>query len=196
MKKVLSMVLALMLTVCLAVPAFAVGPSSTDQLVAPDDVTVKEADAAVVETVQATADATKVLTNLGKIDTATQEVVNVIVKDIEPIGNADGTYTFELPGVAANDTVIVLHWSGSAWEYVGEGKGSKVTFGASAFSPFAFIVVQGKTSDTPSNPDTPSTNPSAPTAPQTGAPMAVPFIGISVIALAGIVAIKARKKEM
>ncbi len=193
MKKVLSMVLALMLTTCLAVPAFAAGPSSTDQLEGPDNVTIKEvADTAVTETVQSVAKATEVLTTLGKIDTAKQEVVNVIVQDIEPIGNPDGSYTFTVSGVAANDTVIVLHWTGSAWEFIGQGTGSKVTFSADAFSPFAFIVVKGKTDDTPAT-NPPSTTP---TAPQTGAPMAVPFVGISVIALASIVAVKARKKEM
>lgn len=190
MKKVLTLVLALMLSVCLAVPAFAVGSMSegvkppagltvnpNEEVPAAAAAKVEESDAVLVQT----------LADAG-VTVASDEKANLVY--LQDLTGEPGTYQFTVAGVGANDKVYVLHWENGAWKKVGEATGTAtVTATFTSLSPVAIVIVSA-----PSTVTTPST--SAPTAPQTGESMAVPFIGFAVIALAGIVAWKARKQEM
>ncbi len=189
MKKVLTLVLALMMAVCLAVPAFAIDSITDDTTFQADggkEVTVSAPTADVT-------DAKATLESLGVSVTGTPSVVylhNLDCTDL-PV-----TVTFTVANADSNDKLYVLHWNGSAWEKVGnEATGKTITVTFNTLSPVAVVMVSVTNPSTPST-STSTSTPSAPTAPQTGAPMAVPFIGLAVIALAGIVAFKARKKEM
>lgn len=191
MKKVLSLVLALTMAACLAVPAFAVG-SRNDGVTAPSGLTVGSTEVPAAAAAGIESNLTQTLQTAG-VTVGSGETATAVY--LEDLTGDPGTYTFTVDSAGPNDKLIVLHWNGSAWEKVGEGTGKTVTATFSSLSPVAIVLVKGKGPSTPTTPGTSGAT-TAPTSPQTGAPMAVPFTGIAVIALAGLVAVKARKKEM
>ena len=174
MKNVFSLALTLMLAVCLALPAYAhssiaVSVDVGQGLTVSKDEVPQAAATAIEKNLTATLESAGITVPSG------QTATPVFLQDLtgEP-----GTYTFTVNNAGPNDKVYVLHYENSKWVKVGEGTGKTVKATFKSLSPVAVILVRGKNS------------------PQTGAPMAVPFIGLAVIALAGIVAFKARKKEM
>lgn len=190
MKKILTLMLALVMAFCLAVPAFAVG-SMSDGVTPPAGLTVSDEEVPAEAAAEVESDLATTLATVG-VTVGSNETANLVY--LQDLTGEPGTYTFTVSTAGPNDKVYVLHWDGSKWEKVGEGTGTKVTATFSSLSPVAIVVVKAK-SPAPSA-GTSGSGSSAPTAPQTGDSMAVPFFGLAVIVLAGIVAIKARKKEM
>lgn len=75
-----------------------------------------------------------------------ENLVVADVKDVDIVGDKNAvafpvTITFEMKGVVPASKVIVLHWTGSAWEKVDStvGEGT-VTATFNSLSPVAFIV--------------------------------------------------------
>lgn len=205
MKKVSSLVLALVLAVCLAVPAFAATTSKTNTV----EVT-KEPEPAAEETeepkeelyngleiegnVNSTSPAGEaILSNLGQtlqnvgVTVAANQTCSIAM--LMDLDGDPGWYTFNVPTAASSDKVVVLHWNGGSWEKVGEGYGNTVSAYFGHFSPVAIVVIK-------SNGAAAAAGTGALKAPQTGDSMAIPFAALAVMALAGVVAVKARKKEM
>lgn len=190
MKKVCSLVLAMVLAVCLAVPAFAV--SSTNLVDLPSGVTVSgKGTVASVVAEQIQSNLGKVLQNVGVSVASNQTCSVAMMLDLE---GKPGTYTFDVPTAGPTDKVIVLHWNGGSWEKVGEGYGSSVSAYFASFSPVAIVVVKDNGAAAASTVAAAGTG--ALKAPQTGDSMAIPFVAFAVIALAGVVAVKARKEEL
>ena len=215
MKKVSSLVLALVMAVCLAVPAFA-APSQTtltestketakkedtpvatvNEEPAEEPVAVLDNGLAVEGAVNDVSPAGKAITsNLGKvlqnvgITVAANQTCSIAM--LMELDGDPGTYTFNVPTAGPADKVIVLHWNGGSWEKVGEGYGSSVSAYFAHFSPVAIVVIKDNGAAAAAAAGT-----GALKAPQTGDSMAVPFVAFAVIALAGVVAVKARKEEL
>lgn len=201
MKKVSSLVLALVMAVCLAVPAFAQGSQSDNASVQPDETETDEEPMAtlsngleVVANVSTAAPAGEAIVgNLGSvlqhvgITVAPNQTCSIAM--LMELDGKPGTYTFDVPTAGPADKVLVLHWNGGSWEKVGEGYGSSVSAYFSSFSPVAIVVIKD-------NGAAAAASTGALKAPQTGDSMAVPFVAFAVIALAGVVAVKARKEEL
>ena len=134
------------------------------------------------------------------------------------------TIAFTVEGADADDTVYAMHYNGTKWECVGEGKGSNVSSTFTSLSPVALVVQ--KNTEAPAAPSTgtdttaPSTDTTAPstdaddstaaatpstdaastgtaevqTSPKMGEDLTMVYAG-GVLLLAGAVALAARKKE-
>lgn len=95
------------------------------------------------------------------------------------------TITFDVPAAGANDILHVMHYNGTKWEQVAEGKGSSVTATFTSLSPVA-VVLEHPAETTPV--------PGGTTSPVTGeAP--VLLVAAVVALLAGTVAVVAVKKR-
>ena len=200
MKKFLTMALAMVMAVCVAMPAFAAGSDtkSTDieveetEETAPVGEPAKSADGKSIRIAPPTKsipDASAALAQAGVTvpagGTATVAYLQDIHADSLPI-----EMTFNIGGGDPNALLYVLHWNShtNVWETVAEGKGNWVHARFTSLSPVAVVRVTGVPATAGGR--------TVRTAPQTGASMMVPYIALVVMAMAGLVAMKARKKEM
>lgn len=140
MKKLLRIAVVLGLVMCLSVSALAAGVSTTgvkvDTAVMADGTKaeVTESDSAVTPTVTEAAAAVEGV----KADDLTVTWVKDITVTIPAGGSV--TITFDVPNVADNQKVYVLHYNGTKWEKVGEGTGKTVTATFTSLSPVAIVV--------------------------------------------------------
>lgn len=97
------------------------------------------------------------------------------------------TITFDVPAAGANDILHVMHYNGTKWEQIAEGKGDSITATFTSLSPVA-VVLEHPT-ETPSAPVV-----DGPTSPKTGeAPILL--VAAAVALLAGTVAVVTLKKK-
>lgn len=200
MRKLLTMAMALVMAVCVAMPVYAQSSvaKNTDTAAAtptpaPAAPQEKEPERAkgengatywVTATSKTIPDASAALAQAGVVTTgnATVAYLQDIHADSLPL-----EMTFYIGGGDPNALLYVLHWNGSSWEQVAQGSGNWVHARFTSLSPVAVIRVTG----VPAAAGARTTR----TAPQTGEPM-TPFVCFAVLAMAGVVAMKARKKEM
>lgn len=211
MKKVFSLALALVLAFCMAMPAFA-AESEGDKPAAKPAATPAPSDSEepketmdnglVIEgNTNPTSAAGEALLGSGKLGQVLQSAGITVAANqtcsvamMMDLDGEPGTYTFNVPTAGPTDKVVVLHWNSVFWEKVGEGIGSRVDAYFSSLSPVAIVVI--KDNGTTAAAVSASAGTGALRAPQTGDSMAIPFVAFAVIALAGVVAVKARKEEL
>ena len=182
---------ALVLAVCLAVPAFAADSYAG---------TVTYDSRLKVAGSVATTAATTMETNLGQvlqnvgITVAPNETCSVAM--MMNLSGDPGTYTFNVPTAGPTDKVILMHWNGGMWEKIAEAIGNTISGYFSSFSPVAIVVIKDNGAPAAAATAAAAAGTGALKAPQTGDSMAIPFVAFAVIALAGVVAVKARKEEL
>lgn len=197
MKKLLTLALALALAVCMAVPAYATGSETNPGAETSETTTIvenaKEPERAkgengvtywVTLSTKTVPSATAALAEAGIVTTGNATVA--YLQDIHA-DNLPLEMTFYIGGGDPNALLYVLHWNGSSWEQVASGSGNWVHARFYQLSPVAVVRVTGVAAAAGAR--------TTRTAPQTGEPL-TPFIGFAVLAMAGLVAVKSRKKEM
>ncbi len=197
MRKFLTMALAMVMAVCVALPAYAAGPSTEEPIdtaateekkedaptgVSPEGVTYwVSAPSESIPSATAALSEAGIATPAGA--TATVAYLQDIHADKLPL-----EMTFTIGGGDPNAKLYVMHWNGAIWELVAEGTGNWVHARFTSLSPVAVIRVTGVPATAGGR--------TVRTAPQTGETMTVTYIALVVMAMAGLVAMKARKKEM
>lgn len=198
MRKFLTMALAMVMAVCVAMPAYASGSddSTIDAAATDEDETGEEAPTGVSPEgvtywvsapTESMPDASAALANAGVVTPAGGTATVAYLQDI----HADKLpleMTFYIGGGDPNAKLYVMHWNGTIWELVAEGSGNWVHARFTSLSPVAIIRVTGVPATAGGR--------TVRTAPQTGETMTVTYVALVVMAMAGLVAMKARKKEM
>lgn len=170
MKKVVSVVAALVLSLAMGVTCFAASPVKVTSKT--EGVTVGEAAAEVTAAVDTKEELKAVL---GDKYTDAASVVAVF-----ELTGTPGKVELAVTGISAGDSIVVLHWANglsAAPEVLNATAGDgTVTFTASSFSPFAIVKLA-----------------SAGTAPKTGDVAAVSVVALMLISAAGILVVNRRK---
>lgn len=210
MKKLLKIVIALSMALCLCTTAFAVvapGDSGGDDGYVTNAVGANGQAAQVTESaptaIPTAAEAVEVLKNVAPAGTTAEELSVVYAMDLSvPAEQLPVTITFEVKGAKASDDVYVLHYNGSTWDVVAHGKGGTIDATFTSLSPVAVVLQAAapatsapSTGTSGGTTGTPPSDGSTPTAPQTGADMTMLYAGIAVFVAAGAVALVARKKR-
>lgn len=211
MKKLLKIVIALGMALCLCTTAFAAvepgtSPGGNGNGYFTSAVGANGQAAQVTESaptaIPTASEAVEVLKNVAPAGTTAEELSVVYAMDLSvPAEQLPVTITFEVKGAKASDDVYVLHYNGSTWDVVAHGKGDTIDATFTSLSPVAVVLqaaapatsapgtgASGGTTGTQSDGSTP-------TAPQTGADMTMLYAGIAVFVAAGAVALVARKKK-
>lgn len=140
LKKLAGVVLAAVMVCAMGMSALAAGsPTSKLQATAKDQ-NGNTVEVTVTETNQGAPDKTEIKDLVGNDYVDTMQVVALM--DVS-VSGAEGpvTITFDYPGVNSNTKVAVLHWNGSAWEYIpATVSNGKITATFSSLSPVAIIV--------------------------------------------------------
>ena len=190
MKKLMSVVVAVLLIMCVTCPVFAFG--SNDE---PCDIsaTGPNGEAVDIEIGPATEIFDIPVEDGGTVDFGDGDVVPAedltvvyqhdLHSDVLPV-----TITFDVPTAGANDILHVMHYTGSAWEQVAKGTGTSVEATFTSLSPVSIVLQTVKTSGTPGTGDD-----EKPTSPQTGMDMTALFASVAVMLMAGAVAFAAKK---
>ena len=171
---------------------------------------VDTSDAAVSEAVGAISTDQGLADILG--DAYTEGMAVASVSDVTvPDGTAFPVeLTFEYPGITPDTNVVLLHWTGTAWEVIPTVAGDGVITGTfSALSPVAVVIgtsgevvtpggdttTDGTTTDGGATSGTASESASGTTSPKTGVDNSMlMFAGLTaVIALAGVCVLKTRE---
>ena len=84
---------------------------------------------------QAATDSTK------KVTASILSVVEINPDTAVVDGNGKYVVTLSIASIAASDTIVILHYNGSAWETIVPSKvgAGSVTFATSSFSPFSIV---------------------------------------------------------
>lgn len=197
MRKLIKIAVALGLVLCLATVAFAApnpGGSFTSNTNITGATGKDGTPAQVTEsapTVTLTADqAVEVLKDVAPAGTKAEDLSVVYSMDLSvPAEVLPVSITFEVKGAKADDNIYVLHYNGSAWEVVANGKGATITAVFTSLSPVAVVLQPAeKTANPPAGGD-------GPTSPQTSAEMLTLYVGVAVVLIAGAVALAAKKKK-
>lgn len=188
MKKLLTLVMACAMMLCLTLPASA-AYSITDIA----DVSFDGAQVTVSDSAQNLTAATAASLISGA---NASDLTVVYLHDLTPTNGATSAIlSFTINGNDANDKWHVFHGTGSSWEVVASGTGKTGSVTLTKFSPYA-IVRQTVSNSSKAPSSTAGGTTPAKTSPQTGNDMTVVFFGLAVMVVAGAVAYKARKEEL
>lgn len=139
MKKRLLAAVAALVVLCMGTTVFAASSASTSTTAVTEGVVVKAPTAASVEA------AKEVCAE------ESYELVDVFDLTADTLEKeADGYYhvTLSVPGVSADDSVVVLHYVNGAWETLSALAGNgTVSFQTSSMSPFAVAIVEDASDD-------------------------------------------------
>lgn len=182
MKKLVSVVAAFVL--CLAMTATCFAASPVKATLKSGNVTLSEVSADVSQAIQTQTGTKEALkTVLGDKFTETAAVVSVF-----DLSGAGGEVEVEIAGIAAGDSVVVLHWvSGDmtkAPEVLSATAGAgTVKFTTGSCSPFAVVKLASAA----------ATTPEAAASPKTSEAGAMAAVAVMLISAAGIAVLNRRK---
>lgn len=212
MKKLMSVVIAVLLIMCVACPAFAAGSNDSPVDMAakgPDGETVDIEVSAATETFDIPVEDGGTV-DFGDGEEVAAETLTVVYQQDLHVDPEDlpVTITFEVPAAGKNDVLHVMHYTNGAWVQVAQATGTTVTATFTDLSPVAIVLEKKASSgyeppkDTPSSITGPiyggtgsssSSSGTTTTSPQTGADMTVLYVSAAVMLLAGAVAFAAKK---
>lgn len=178
MKKVLSVVAALVLCFAMSMTAFAASPSNVNAVKLPAGTTLTAASADTTAAIQ------KVAADSAKMKALVGSASAQVVAIFELNGNG-GECEVAVTGIAAGDTVKVLHWVGGDMTKDPEvlnataGNGT-VKFTTASCSPFAVVKVASAAGSNSASPKTGETAPIA-------------AVAVMLVSAAGIVMLNRKK---
>lgn len=132
--------LALILACSMFSVAFAAGsPSASDEITDVKDVTSGEHVAFTTTAVDSSIPPLKPAA-AKDLNVSEDQVIVLLEKDLKAEGQAPYDVTFKAG--AAGQTVYAYHYNGSAWERVGEGKGTEFTVRYNSLSPIGLVTLK------------------------------------------------------
>lgn len=132
--------LALILACSMFSVAFAAGsPSASDEITDVKDVTSGEHVKFTADPVDSSIPPLKPAA-AKDLNVSEDQVIVLLEKELKADGNAPYDITFKAG--AAGQTVYAYHYNGSAWERVGEGKGTEFTVRYNSLSPIGLVTLK------------------------------------------------------